>query len=159
MTLRKIKLVETSRPFEYLSLFPDEEHTLLVCAVDNSVSASERAKLSTEIVAAKCRYAVCWSHQCSDWDTAIDLAYIDMIGTDKAMNLPDDTFVMTTWHDDETIEETIEFWWMNTSFENYQSSNLGILIVGEDSALISKIRHIVSDLECRWHRPRPESEP
>ena len=53
MALREVKLVQTTRPFEYASPYPGEEHTLLVCVADTSVTDAERAKVSTEIIAAK----------------------------------------------------------------------------------------------------------
>ena len=148
MARREVRLVQTTRPFEYRSPFPNQEHTLLVCVHDDSITVDERRALSREIVAARCRYAVCWGHECSAWDTAIDLAYIE---TDENFDPPDETLVMTTWHEDEPIEDTIEFWWMNTCFNDYESERFAVLIVGDDPEMMSKIRSIANEMAKHWN--------
>ena len=155
MALREVKLVQTARPFEYVSPYPGEEHTLLVCVADATVTSDERARVSAEIVAAKCRYSVCWGYDCSSWDTAIDCAYIE---TDENFSPPDETFVMTTWHDDEPIEDVIDFWWMNTWFDDYESIKLAILIIGEQADLLTKLQAITSELAQHWNEQEPETK-
>ena len=155
MALREVKLVQTARPFEYVSPYPGEEHTLLVCVADATVTSDERARVSAEIIAAKCRYAVCWGYDCSSWDTAIDCAYIE---TDENFSPPDETFVMTTWHDDEPIEDAIDFWWMNTWFDNYESIKLAILIIGEQADLLTKLQAITSELAQHWNEQESETK-
>lgn len=149
MELREIRSVQMARPFEYFPPFPDEEHTLLICVADETVTDAERARLSAEIVAAKCRYAVCWGLGCSAWDTTIDWAYLE---TDKDFNPPDNTFIMTSWHDDERIEDAIEFWWLNTSFDDFLPTKFGILVVGAAPELAAKIQRITCDLEHNWNK-------
>ena len=148
MALREIRLVQTTRPFEYASPFPGQEHTLLVCVVDDSVTESERAGLSAEIVAAKCRYAVCWGYQCSFMEGAIGCAYIE---TDENFSPPDETFIMTTCHEDKSIEDAIDFWWMNTSFDYYVATRFAILIVGDNPELVEKIRSMTTELARHWN--------
>ncbi len=155
MALREVKLVQTTRPFEYASPYLGEEHTLLVCDADTSVTDAERAKVSTEIIAAKCRYAVCWGHKCSAWDTAIDLAYIE---TDETFSLPDETFVMTTWHEDESVEDAIDFWWMNTWFGDYESTRFAVLVIGADTDWFTKIQAITSELARHWNAQKPKTK-
>ena len=155
MALREVKLVQTIRPFEYASPYSGEEHTLLVCVADASVTDGERAKVSTEIIAAKCRYAVCWGYECSAWDTAIDWAYIE---TDENFSPPDETFVMTTWHEDESVEDAIDFWWMNTWFDDYESTRLAVLVIGGDSDLFTQIQAITFELAGHWNAQEPETK-
>lgn len=155
MAIREVKLVQTTRPFVYASPYPGEDHTLLVCVADESVTDVERAIVATEIIAAKCRYAVCWGYDCSAWDTAIDCACIE---TDENFSPPYETFVMTTWHEDELLEDAIEFWWMNTWFDGYQSTKFAILVVGEDSDLFTKTQAIASDLSRHWNAQEPETK-
>ena len=155
MALREVKLVQTARPFEYVSPYPGKEHTLLVCVADATVTSDERVRVSAEIVTAKCRYAVCWGYDCSSWDTAIDCAYIE---TDENFSPPDETFVMTTWHDGEPIEDAVDFWWMNTWFDDYESIKLAILIIGEQADLLTKLQAITSELAQHWNEQEPETK-
>jgi hypothetical protein len=51
-----------------------------VCALfvaDPSVTDYERMDLSRQLVATGCRYAVCAGLKCSEWDSSIDLAYLE----------------------------------------------------------------------------------
>ncbi len=150
---RDVRLTQMVRPFEYRSLFSNQEHTLLLCVVDESITDAERAKLSEEIISAKCRYAVCWGHECSDWDTSIDFAHLE---TDANFSPPVETFVMTTWHDDESIEDTLDFLWMNTFFDDYESSNFAILILGDTPDLGAEIRILISEMLNQWNRQGAE---
>lgn len=136
MTTREIRLVQTVRPFDYKSPFPDEEHTLLVCVLDDSMTNDERNKLALEIVAAKCRFALCWGFGCATLETEIDFAYIE---TDENFTPPDDRLIITTSHEGEPIDDAMEYWWIHTSFDGYESTNLAILIVGDDKELVSEI--------------------
>lgn len=128
----------------------------MVCVADGAVTDAERARVSAEIVAAKCRYAVCWGYDCSSWDTAIDCAYIE---TDENFSPPDENFVMTTWHDDAPVEDAIDFWWMNTSFDDYKSNRFAVLIIGETADLLTKIQAITSELARHWNAQEPEIKP
>jgi len=126
---RIVRIVQTVRPFEYRSPFPGEENTLLICVLDDTVSNEERIHMCRQIVASKCRYACCWGTLCSHWDDSIDWSYIE---TDPTGDPPDETFIMTTWHDDKSLEEAMEYWWLWTSFGNYISTRLAVFIIGED---------------------------
>jgi len=153
MALREVRLIQTVRPFGYRSPFPDQEHTLLVCVVDRSVTDAERQKLSEEIVAARCRYAVCWGHECSSWDTSIDCACIEAA---EDFNPPDEDFIVTTWHDKESIEDTLEFWWMNTWFDDYESTRFGVLVIGDDPELVKRIQCITTEMTDHWNSQEAE---
>lgn len=150
MSRREVRIVQTTRPFEYQSPFPHEEHTVIVCVLDDSVTAEEQARISEQIVASKCRYAVCWGSDCSAWDTAIDCAYI---AADR--DLHDETFVMTTWHENDSIEDTMEFWWMNTSFGNYEATRFAVLIIGDKIGFKQRLEHLTSEIADRWNRQDP----
>ena len=65
---------------------------------------------------------------------------------------------MTTWHDDEPIEDAIDFWWMNTWFDDYESVKLAILIIGEQVDLLTKLQAITSELAQHWNEQEPETK-
>ena len=98
----------------YLQLAP-EEATLpeldgmppfrAVVLVREIVSNDWRNRVSDWLVAAGCLYALAWGQDCSIWDDAVDWA---SIGAFDFKPIPPEHFVMTTWHEDETIEEV--FW-------------------------------------------------
>ena len=47
-----------------------------------------------------------WGKGCSSWDDSVDYANIDAW---DCGNIPDEHFVMTTWHDDEPLEDVFGF--------------------------------------------------
>ena len=60
--------------------------------------------VSDWLVASGCRYMMAWGPDCSSWDDSVDWASLE------ATDFKDDEskFVMTTWHNDETLEGV--FW-------------------------------------------------
>lgn len=46
-----------------------------------------------------------WGSNCSSWDDSVDIANIKQF---KSADIPEDKFVMTTWHADEPLSEA--FW-------------------------------------------------
>lgn len=66
--------------------------------------------MSKWLVDADCLYMMAWGHECSLWDDAVDLANIDKFGLGE---IPDRHFVMTTWHDRESLKEV--FWFAKNS--------------------------------------------
>lgn len=47
-----------------------------------------------------------WGTGCSSWDDAVDLANLEAF---DFREIPDDDFVMTTWHESESLEEVLSF--------------------------------------------------
>ena len=87
------------RPYSFTSPFSGKDFVLMMVVADPSVTETERADFSDQIIQAGCRYAVCAGHDCSRWDDSIDLAYI---ATHPNFCPPDERFVMTTWHQNES---------------------------------------------------------
>lgn len=51
-----------------------------------------------------CLYAMTWGTESSEWDTAFDIANIEKYDFGE---IPEEGFVMTTWHDAEPLTETM----------------------------------------------------
>ncbi|MEQ8897142.1 MAG: hypothetical protein RID23_08615 [Roseovarius sp.] len=78
--------------------------TLYKCVIliDREVTPAFREEVSRALVATGCRYALAWGRECSLWDDSIDLADLERFDFG---HIPDDQFVMTTWHANEPIHE------------------------------------------------------
>lgn len=125
------------RPFSFSSPFDGQDFVLMLIVVDASISDDERDTLSGEIIGQGCRYAVCTGHQCSKWDDSIDLAYL---ATSPDFSPPDERFVMTTWHEDEPLEDVIHFFRCCTAFDSFTPRHYLTVILGGDE----KMREAVS---------------
>jgi hypothetical protein len=103
---RQVWLHELARPYRLETPFPGEEYVCILFANDETITPEEQEAISEQLVATGCRYAVCAGHRCSTWDDSVDLAYL---ATDESFSPPDETFVTTTWHEGEPIEEVLHF--------------------------------------------------
>jgi hypothetical protein len=62
--------------------------------------------VSEWLVRAGCLYMMAWGGDCSRWDDSVD----DANGAAFTFGeIPDDAFIMTTWHADEPLRETMWF--------------------------------------------------
>jgi hypothetical protein len=76
-----------------------------VVVIEQAVSDAWRAQVSDWLVRSGCLYMVAWGDQCSAWDDSVDVANLSAFDWG---DIPDDDFVMTTWHEREALAEA--FW-------------------------------------------------
>jgi len=76
-----------------------------VVVIESDVTPEWQGQISDWLVRSGCRYMMAWGRECSAWDDSIDLANLAMFDYG---DIPDDDFVMTTWHENEPLQET--FW-------------------------------------------------
>ena len=76
-----------------------------VVVVDSEVTPEWRSQVSDWLVQSGCLYMMAWGQNCGEWDTSVDLANMAMFDYGE---IPDDKFVMTTWHENESLQQT--FW-------------------------------------------------
>lgn len=76
-----------------------------VLVLEQAVRDDWQSQVSDWLVKSGCLYMMAWGVECSSWDDSVDWANHSVVGLD---DIPDDRFVMTTWHDDEPLAET--FW-------------------------------------------------
>ncbi len=76
-----------------------------VVVVEAEVSEDWQAGLSNWLVRSGCLYMMAWGSNCSAWDDSVDIANIEQF---ESTDIPEDKFVMTTWHADEPLSEA--FW-------------------------------------------------
>ena len=87
---------------------PQQPYIVVIAIHNNNVSNDWRNLCSDWIVKSEqCYWAMAWGHECSIQDDALDYSYLEFCNYD----LPDDDDYnfMTTWHEDQTLEEVIEF--------------------------------------------------
>jgi hypothetical protein len=97
----------------YLHLKPGETPPRLegdalfkaVVVIDSDVSPQWQVQISDWLVRSGCRYMMAWGQKCGDWNSSVDEASLAMFDYGE---VPDDDFVMTTWHANEPLQET--FW-------------------------------------------------
>jgi hypothetical protein len=84
-----------------------------VVAVEATVTPQWQSLVSDWLVQSGCLYMMAWGQGCSSWDDSVDIANLERF---NFAEIPDDQFVMTTWHSDEPLTEV--FW-----FSKYTASH------------------------------------
>ncbi|MGH9949707.1 MAG: DUF7684 family protein [Pyrinomonadaceae bacterium] len=128
---------EIFRPDDFFSPFKGAEYVVLLVVIRNDVTNDEQKNLSELLVATGCRCAVCFGYECSSWDDSIDYA---SILSDPNFEPPEERFIMTTWHDYETIEDVVEFFRLNTVFDDFVPERFLVLFFGHSAELESRTR-------------------
>ena len=91
------------------SALPDIGHLSpfrAVVIIESPVMADWQWRVSAWLVQSGCLYMMAWGHDCSSWDDSVDIA--NTAALDYG-GIPDDRFVYTTWHSDETLAEVFDF--------------------------------------------------
>lgn len=143
----KIRLVaqQGERRFWFLRLEPPyqtpirgfgKQFVAIVVACDPSIQPEQQAQISEQLVAQDCRYMLAWGINASSWDSSVDFAFIS---TDPEFNPPDDRHVMTTWHDNESIQDVVWFALTDTNFDVHDFHDYLALMIGTDSAIESEL--------------------
>ena len=93
------------------SAFPaiaiDEPFKALIIA-EKQVVPSDRLSAAQALVRAGVRYVCTWGEACEAWHDAIDEAAI-RVGLESLQDEKEWPFVITTWHHDESLEDTVWF--------------------------------------------------
>ena len=82
----------------------------VVVVAEVVVNAEWQAKVSRWLARSGCLYMLAWGTNCSTWDDSVDAANIEQVQFD---DIPEDQFIMTTWHADEPLNEA--FWFAKHS--------------------------------------------
>jgi len=85
--------------------------------VGGSDTASKKA-FAQALIRGGCRYAVCAGTDAQSWHDAFDLAR-EEVSRGMSEEAADREFVMTSWHDRESVEDTAFFFAFNTVFDDH----------------------------------------
>lgn len=81
-----------------------------VVVIDEAISDEWQIKTSKWLVNSGCLYMMAWGNDCSSWDDSVDYANLEEWNYEE---IPEQSSVMTTWHEKDSIEEV--FWYAKYS--------------------------------------------
>ncbi|WP_373928624.1 hypothetical protein QTN93_19210 [Sphingomonas aerolata] len=97
----------------YVHLRPDEAPPAMVARPYRAVmiakldtSQSWRNDMASWLVQSGCLYFIAWGTDCEAWHDTVDWTVLEGFNFG---DIPDDKFVMTTWHDKEPLAEALWF--------------------------------------------------
>lgn len=101
-------------PERYLRLSPGDVPPKLndftpfraVLIVEAEVESDWQASVSRWLVGSGCLYMMAWGKACGSWDTSVDLANLEQFDYG---DIPEEDFIVTTWHENEPLEEVLWF--------------------------------------------------
>jgi hypothetical protein len=101
MSIQYLQLPPESTPPDISSLKPFRA----VLIIDTGCSTTWQTLVSEWLVRSGCLYAMTWGIDCSSWHDSVDLANVDKFDYN---DIPEEEFIMTTWHAKEPLSEI--FW-------------------------------------------------
>ena len=97
----------------YLCLNPESELPKLslgsfraLVMIESEVSALWQNTVSDWLVRSGCLQMMAWGLGCSSWDDSVDWANISQFAHG---DIPDESFVLTSWHEDQSLQEVMHF--------------------------------------------------
>ena len=78
------------------------QHRRVIVVIEQEVYDDWQDRISDWIAASGCLCMMAWGRDCSSWDDSVDHANLVRFGYRE---IPDENFIMTTWHDDEPLSE------------------------------------------------------
>lgn len=78
----------------------------MLVVIEDDVVPEWQSRVSDWIVDSGCLFMTAWGNDCSSWDDSVDVANLEDFDYG---DIPDDNFVMTTWHDKEPLEDALWF--------------------------------------------------
>ena len=95
-----------------------------VIIIEEEVPFDWQSLVSKWLVKAGCLYMMAWGKDSSAWHDAVDLAMIEEFNYG---NIPEERFMMTTWHENEQLEDVFWFAKNNAFHPNVALRNTLIL--------------------------------
>lgn len=141
---KEIWFEQLEQPYHFHAPFYGIAYVCILFNNDPFITNHDQQTISEQLVQSGCRYAVCAGKDCSTWDDSIDYAYL---ATDKDYNPSPETLVMTTWHDQETPEEVIDFGLHQTNFKADIAEKYLILSIGIDEDLKNTALSVIQQQE------------
>jgi hypothetical protein len=95
-----------------------------VVVIESRYSPEWQREVSEWLVRSGCLYMMAWGPDCLSWDDSVDFANLDQFAFGE---IPDQSFVLTTWHEDDTLEQV--FWYAGCCADHSEVALRSTLIV------------------------------
>jgi len=89
-----------------LPLYDGPRPFAAIVAIEAEVTSEWQWKVSKWLVESGCLYMLAWGRDCSSWDDSVDYANLEAFSYE---DIPDEYFVMTTWHERDSLSDVFEF--------------------------------------------------
>jgi hypothetical protein len=133
----------------YIHLPPGSPFPVLPC-LRSRVVVVVRAEVSPEwqmlasqwIIDIGCLYMMAWGIDCTSWDDSVDYAHLEKYDYD-CERIPEDDFVLTTWHDDEPLSEVFRYAKGELEHPYFELKRTIILDIAEDDRSVQFVQEYI----------------
>lgn len=115
-----------------------------VVILDVAISREWRDKVSRWLVRSGCLYMMSWGVNCVEFHDSVDCANIEEFDKEE---IPVDKFVLTTWHDDEPLEEVLWFAQHSAHHEAIKQKRILLLDVSQQPRENVIMQQLVSSFD------------
>ena len=95
-----------------------------VVVIEQEIAPDWQVEVSNWLCSSGCMYMMAWGQDCSSWDDSVDQANIMQF---QGEEIPDDSVVFTTWHEDEPLSEVFWFAKHTAHHESHDLKNTVVL--------------------------------
>lgn len=114
----------------------------VMVVVDAEVSPEWQGQASRWIIDIGCMYMLAWGIDCTSWDDSVDHAHLEKYDYDYEQ-IPQDDFVITTWHPDQPLAEAFFFAKENAAHPDFELNRTIILDISRDDRSARIIREYI----------------
>lgn len=94
------------KPEAALPELPPPQPSRVVLISEASTPQAYKEAVAKELVRSGCLYLMAWGQECEAWHDAVDMANIEQFDFKE---IPEESFIMTTWHEEEPLSEALWF--------------------------------------------------
>ena len=132
-----IKLPSNSEPTD-ISLFNPFKAVVII---EDEVTNEWQNKISDWLVESGCKYMMAWGLECSSWDDSVDCS---CIAKHNDYGFTKDQCVITTWHENENLNEVFFYAKHVACHEAFQLEDLLVIHISTSNKE-SELREIYND--------------
>jgi len=137
-------------PESDLANSPIESPFAAVIILDTQITPEWRDEVSRWLVRSGCLFMMAWGVDCVDFHDSVDRASINEFDGEE---IPDDKFVLTTWHDDEPLEEVLWFAQHAAHHDAFDQKRLLILDIAHQPREENILKQLASSYDLHVREP------
>lgn len=136
---KNVSIITLQNPVDVHDL---EIRAPFVCLIysNQNVNIDDISLVADWLISSGCLYAVCAGKDCETWHDTIDEISVIKDVEDAKTEL-----IMTTWHENESIEEVVWFWLNSTNFDNKIFENYLCLIIDDSKLMEEEIQQTIKE--------------
>lgn len=141
---REIVLYQPKKPYELAYLAGALQEAVCILIVDDQkISTDRKNQICMDIVYSESEWVDCVGYDGSDWDDRLDWSYLESIDFNSSFK----ETLLTSWHDDETLEEVLEpFLRYPLARKGARFNKIAIVLLGSDHYTVDGIKQTISQL-------------